>query len=161
MGGLCDVPMLEIERWLAAAEASDYQGPLPPGMPSVAFVAALVRSVNTSVVALLPVAGLLFIGSGLLGGGMLKDISLSLFIGLTAGTYSSLLIATPVLVDLSLRRPEIAAHTRKVLARRARRRDTVADDGGGEDEEEPVAAAVGGQRAGDGGRTSNSGRGRR
>ena len=117
--------------------------------------ATLVRSVNTSVVALLPVAGLLFIGSGLLGGGMLKDISLSLFIGLTAGTYSSLLIATPVLVDLSLRRPEIAAHTRKVLARRARRQD--AADGDADDEEEPVTAGVGGPHGGDD-RTGGGGR---
>jgi LuxR family maltose regulon positive regulatory protein len=47
VGGLCNVPLRAIERWLAAAEASDYQGPLPPGMPSVAFVAAMVRAMNT------------------------------------------------------------------------------------------------------------------
>jgi LuxR family transcriptional regulator, maltose regulon positive regulatory protein len=47
VGGLGDVSSQEIERWLASAEASDYQGPLPAGMPSVAFVAALVRAVNT------------------------------------------------------------------------------------------------------------------
>ncbi|MEE1939057.1 protein translocase subunit SecF [Streptomyces sp. TRM 70361] len=82
--------------------------------------ATVVRSVNTSVVALLPVAALLFIGTGLLGGGMLKDISLSLFIGLTAGTFSSIFIATPVLVDLRLREPEIKAHDRRVLAKRAK-----------------------------------------
>jgi LuxR family transcriptional regulator, maltose regulon positive regulatory protein len=47
VGGLGNASSQEIERWLASAEASDYQGPLPPGMPSVAFVAALVRAVNT------------------------------------------------------------------------------------------------------------------
>jgi LuxR family maltose regulon positive regulatory protein len=47
VGGLCNVSMQEIERWLAAAEAGDYQGPLPAGMPSVPFGAALVRAVNT------------------------------------------------------------------------------------------------------------------
>jgi LuxR family maltose regulon positive regulatory protein len=47
VGGLGNVSMPEIERWLAAAEASDYQGPLPSGMHSVAFAAALVRAVNT------------------------------------------------------------------------------------------------------------------
>jgi LuxR family maltose regulon positive regulatory protein len=47
VGGLGNVPMHEIERWLAAAEATDYQGPLPSGMPSVPFAAALVRAVNT------------------------------------------------------------------------------------------------------------------
>lgn len=54
----------------------------------------LVRSINTTVVALLPVAGLLFIGGGFLGAGMLNDISLSLFVGLAAGAYSSIFIAT-------------------------------------------------------------------
>jgi LuxR family transcriptional regulator, maltose regulon positive regulatory protein len=46
VGGLSDASMQEIERWLAIAEASDYQGLLPAGMPSVAFGAALVRAVN-------------------------------------------------------------------------------------------------------------------
>ena len=47
VGGLCNVSMQELERWLASAEASDYQGPMPQGMPSVPFAAALVRAVNT------------------------------------------------------------------------------------------------------------------
>lgn len=54
----------------------------------------LVRSVNTTVVALLPVAALLFIGGGLLGAGTLNDISLALFVGLSAGAYSSICVAT-------------------------------------------------------------------
>jgi preprotein translocase subunit SecF len=56
----------------------------------------LVRSINTSVVALLPVAAILFIGSLLLGAGTLRDISLSLFIGILVGTYSTIFIAAPV-----------------------------------------------------------------
>ncbi len=79
----------------------------------------LVRSINTSVVALLPVASILFIGAFVLGAGTLKDISLALFIGIAAGTYSSIFIATPLLVDLRRREPEIVAHTRKLLKRRA------------------------------------------
>jgi LuxR family transcriptional regulator, maltose regulon positive regulatory protein len=47
VGGLCSVPLPTLERWLASAEASDHQGPLPPGMPSVPFVAAMVRAMNT------------------------------------------------------------------------------------------------------------------
>ncbi|MCF6525310.1 protein translocase subunit SecF [Streptomyces sp. JJ36] len=82
--------------------------------------ATVVRSVNTSVVALLPVGALLFIGSGLLGGGMLKDIALSLFVGLAAGTFSSIVIATPVVVDLKTREPAVREHDRRILARRAR-----------------------------------------
>ena len=80
----------------------------------------LVRSINTSVVALLPVAGLLFIGGGVLGAGMLNDIALSLFVGLSAGAYSSIVIATPLVADLKMREPEIRAHDRRVLAKRAK-----------------------------------------
>ena len=56
----------------------------------------LVRSINTSVVALLPVSSILFIGAAILGAGTLRDISLALFIGILAGTYSTLFIAGPL-----------------------------------------------------------------
>lgn len=79
----------------------------------------LVRSINTTVVALLPVAGLLFIGGGVLGAGMLNDISLSLFVGLAAGAYSSIFIATPLVADLKGREPQMKALKRRVLAKRA------------------------------------------
>ncbi|MEG3629545.1 protein translocase subunit SecF [Streptomyces poriticola] len=79
----------------------------------------LVRSVNTTVVALLPVAGLLFIGGGVLGAGMLNDISLSLFVGLAAGAYSSIFIATPLVADLKEMQPEMKALKKRVLAKRA------------------------------------------
>ena len=55
----------------------------------------IVRSLNTSIIALLPVGSILFVGAGLLGAGTLKDLSLALFIGLAIGTYSSLFIAPP------------------------------------------------------------------
>ncbi|MGW6027076.1 protein translocase subunit SecF [Streptomyces sp. NPDC055099] len=79
----------------------------------------LVRSINTTVVALLPVAGLLFIGGGALGAGMLNDISLSLFVGLAAGAYSSIFIATPLVADLKEREPAMKALKKRVLAKRA------------------------------------------
>ncbi|MER7914527.1 protein translocase subunit SecF [Streptomyces sp. NPDC096068] len=79
----------------------------------------LVRSINTTVVALLPVAGLLFIGGGVLGAGMLNDISLSLFVGLAAGAYSSIFIATPLVADLKERDPAIKALKKRILAKRA------------------------------------------
>jgi preprotein translocase subunit SecF len=60
----------------------------------------LVRSVNTSIVAVLPVAAILFIGASLLGVGTLIDIALALFIGMLVGTYSSIFIASPVYVHL-------------------------------------------------------------
>jgi preprotein translocase subunit SecF len=79
----------------------------------------LMRSINTSVIALLPVAGLLFVGAGLLGAGTLKDLALVLFVGLAAGAYSSIFLATPVLAELKEREPEQQALRKRVLARRA------------------------------------------
>ena len=65
----------------------------------------LVRSINTSVVALLPVAAILVVGFTVLGPGTLLDLSLALFVGIAVGTYSSIFIATPILADLREREP--------------------------------------------------------
>ncbi|MGW7253156.1 protein translocase subunit SecF [Streptomyces sp. NPDC054834] len=108
----------------------------------------LVRSINTTVVALLPVAGLLFIGGGFLGAGTLNDISLSLFVGLAAGAYSSIFIATPLVADLKEREPQMKALRKRVLAKRAQAaaeeglagtRSTVVD----EPDDDAAAAVVG------------------
>jgi preprotein translocase subunit SecF len=77
----------------------------------------LVRSINTSIIALLPVASLLFVGAGLLGAGSLKDLALALFVGLATGSYSSIFIATPLLVLFKEREPQYIALTRRVSAR--------------------------------------------
>jgi preprotein translocase subunit SecF len=79
----------------------------------------LVRSINTSVIALLPVAAILFIGAGLLGAGELKDLALVLFVGMLSGTYSSICIATPVLADLKEREPQYRALAKRVSQRAA------------------------------------------
>ena len=79
----------------------------------------LMRSINTVIIALLPIASILFVGAGLLGAGTLKDLSLALFVGVAIGTYSSIFIATPLLVDLKNREPTLAALARRVEARRA------------------------------------------
>jgi preprotein translocase subunit SecF len=81
---------------------------------------SVVRSINTSIVALLPVGSILFIGAGLLGAGTLKDLSLALFIGLAVGTYSSLFIATPLLAQLREREPAMQALAKRVAARGAK-----------------------------------------
>ncbi|MFN8147465.1 MAG: protein translocase subunit SecF [Candidatus Nanopelagicales bacterium] len=86
---------------------------------NLALNQTLVRSINTSVVALLPVGAILIVGVGLLGAGTLKDLSLALFIGTAAGTYSSIFIATPVAAQLQERRPEMKALAARVAARRA------------------------------------------
>lgn len=77
----------------------------------------LIRSINTSVVALLPVAAILVVGAGVLGAGTLKDLALALFVGIAAGTYSSVFIATPLLAQLKERDPEMQAVARRVAAR--------------------------------------------
>ena len=77
------------------------------------------RSINTSLIALLPVSGLLFVGALLLGAGTLKDLALALFVGLASGAYSSLFLATPLLADLKEREPTFQALSARVLDRRA------------------------------------------
>ncbi|MFE3636463.1 protein translocase subunit SecF [Streptomyces cellostaticus] len=109
----------------------------------------LVRSINTTVVALLPVAGLLFIGGGFLGAGTLNDISLSLFVGLAAGAYSSIFIATPLVADLKEREPAMRALRKRVMAKRAQAaagEDVVAGRSGEGDGNEEAAPAVVGPR---------------
>ncbi|MFC9977033.1 protein translocase subunit SecF [Spirillospora sp. NPDC127200] len=82
-----------------------------------ALSSTLVRSLNTSLVAILPVAAILFIGTTLFGAGTLKDLSLSLFVGMVVGTYSSICVATPLLVQLKEREPKYV-QLRQNLARR-------------------------------------------
>ncbi|AVT40371.1 protein translocase subunit SecF [Plantactinospora sp. BB1] len=86
---------------------------------NLALNQTLMRSINTSVVALLPVGGLLFIGAGLLGAGTLKDLGLVLFVGMGAAFFSSIFFSTPLLVALKNREPRIRQHTQRVLTRRA------------------------------------------
>jgi preprotein translocase subunit SecF len=85
---------------------------------NLAINQTLVRSINTSVVAVLPVAAILFIGSVFLGAGTLKDISLALFIGIIVGTYSTIFIAAPVYSHLREGEAIYAKAAAKVLANR-------------------------------------------
>jgi len=85
---------------------------------NLALNQTLVRSINTSLIALLPVVSILAVSVFLLGNGELKDLSLVLFVGMLSGTYSSICIATPVLADLKERQPEYR-QLRKQIAQRA------------------------------------------
>jgi preprotein translocase subunit SecF len=76
------------------------------------------RSINTSIIALLPVAGLLTAGVAILGSGTLKDLSLVMLCGMLIGAYSSVFLAVPLAVDLKMREPAIRNHTRRVEAKR-------------------------------------------
>lgn len=80
----------------------------------------MVRSINTSVVALLPVAAILFLGSWLLGAGTLRDIALPLFIGMIVGTFSSIFIASPLLTVIRNRQKDIREHNAKVEKAKAK-----------------------------------------
>jgi preprotein translocase subunit SecF len=90
-----------------------------PEAANLAVNQTLMRSINTSLIALLPVAGLLVAGVVILGSGTLKDLSLVMLIGMIVGAYSSVFIAVPIAVDLKLRDPAIKAHTARVTAKRA------------------------------------------
>jgi len=87
-------------------------------MVNLAVNQTLVRSINTSVVAVLPVGAILFIGSLVLGAGTLRDIALALFIGTIVGTYSSIFIAAPAYAHLREKEPTLKAAADKVLAGR-------------------------------------------
>jgi preprotein translocase subunit SecF len=88
------------------------------GSVNLAVNQTLVRSINTGVVAALPVAAILFIGAVVLGAGTLRDIALSLFIGIIVGTYSTIFIAAPIYSQLRENEPAILAHSKKLEASR-------------------------------------------
>jgi preprotein translocase subunit SecF len=85
---------------------------------NLALNQTLVRSINTSVIALLPVAAILVVATALLGANNeLEELALVLFIGMLSGTYSSIFIATPVLADLKEREPQYQALAKRVSVR--------------------------------------------
>jgi preprotein translocase subunit SecF len=77
----------------------------------------LMRSINTSLTSLLPIGSLLFVGSYLLGATTLREFALALFIGVAAGTYSSIFVATPILTVLKEREPQWARMERRAVRR--------------------------------------------
>ena len=82
----------------------------------------LIRSINTSVTSILPVASILFIGVMVLGAGTLRDLALVMFVGLLLSVLSSIFIASPLAVVLGEMNPAIKKHTREVLAGREERK---------------------------------------
>lgn len=78
----------------------------------------LMRSINTSLIAVLPVLSLLVVGVGLLGVGTLKDLALVQMIGIMSGAMSSIFLATPLVVDLTMRKPAYRQQAERVAQRR-------------------------------------------
>ncbi|WBQ08006.1 protein translocase subunit SecF [Kribbella sp. CA-293567] len=79
----------------------------------------IVRSINTTLIALMPVGSILVVGTVVLGTGPLKDLSLALFVGIAVGAYSSIFIAPALLAQFKEREPGMQALRRRVLAKRA------------------------------------------
>jgi len=88
----------------------------------------LVRSINTTVIGVLPVAAILFAGHFILGSGPLEDIGLALFVGMIIGAYSSIFLATPLLVRFKMAEPAMKLQAQRVAKRR--------------EKQEKIAAAV-------------------
>ena len=88
------------------------------GAANLAVNQTLVRSINTSIVALIPVGCILYVGVVQLGTGSLKDLALALFVGMAAGVYSSVFIATPLLAHLKSRESEVVLAEKRDKARR-------------------------------------------
>ncbi|MCU1692969.1 MAG: protein translocase subunit secF [Frankiales bacterium] len=132
----------ENTRGIAGGSATTYTE-----ASELALNQSFMRSVNTTVIAMLPVSGLLFVGAFLLGAGTLKDLSLALFVGMIAGAYSSIFLCTPIFVELKEREPQYRALTQRVLARRAGTRSERAaarrEPGAVDLEKEPVAVTGG------------------
>ena len=96
-------------------------------LANLAINQTLVRSINTSIVALLPVAALLYVGIFQLGSGALKDLALALFVGMAAGAYSSIFIATPLVAQLKSREKAITEQDARARARAKRDADRYAN----------------------------------
>ena len=100
---------------------------------NLAINQVLIRSLNTTLIGILPVTALL-IGGSMLPHSPLEDLGLALFIGMIAGAYSSIFIATPLLVQMKEREPAQVAH-RASLARKAERAAAKASRTSGEEDE--------------------------
>jgi preprotein translocase subunit SecF len=109
----------------------------------------MLRSISTSATSLLPVGSLLLIGGQLLGADTLTDLALALFIGMAVGTYSSIFVATPALVWLAERDPELARIKADIISRRGgEAAAALAGAGAGERRGKATGGSTGGARDG-------------
>ena len=125
---------------------------------NLAINQTFMRSINTSLISVIPVVSLMIVAVWLLGVGTLKDLALVMLVGIPVGTYSSIFFATPLLVTLRERTDLVRTHNRRVIRRRkpsdtdtgaAAEDATDQDDGdeprarSAEGNAEPVAALAG------------------
>jgi preprotein translocase subunit SecF len=95
---------------------------------NLAINQTFMRSINTSLISVLPVLALMVVAVWLLGVGTLKDLALVMLVGIIVGTYSSIFFATPLLVTLRERTELVRTHTRRVVRRRSPGSRTRADE---------------------------------
>ncbi len=110
----------------------------------------MVRSINTTVIGLLPIAAVLAVGAVFLGPGVLLDLSLVLFVGILIGAYSSIFIATPLLVSLRRRDPAVVELEKRADRFQARKAKDAAAEAALEGQAEPVAVGSGAPAASEG-----------
>ena len=106
---------------------------------NLAINQTFMRSINTSVISVLPILALIVVAVWLLGVGTLQDLALVQLVGVIVGTYSSIFFATPLLVTLRERTELVRNHTRKVMNRR---KGVSAKATAGEETGSPEAVAV-------------------
>ena len=105
----------------------------------------MVRSINTTVIGLLPIAAVLAVGAIWLGPGVLLDLSLVLFVGILIGAYSSIFIATPLLVTLRRNEPAVLELEKRAARHQARKaKDVAAAEAAGSDVDDALVAVVAG-----------------
>ncbi len=116
---------------------------------NLAINQTFMRSINTSLISVLPIISLMVVAVWLLGVGTLKDLALVQLVGVIVGTYSSIFFATPLLVTLRERTELVRTHTRRVLSRRKptgeksrRAAESAAPDDDTEAEQETVSAVA-------------------
>ncbi len=105
---------------------------------NLAINQTFMRSINTSLISVLPVLALMVVAVWLLGVGTLKDLALVQLIGIIIGTYSSIFFATPLLVTMRERTELVRTHTRRVLRRRRPHAETHEEPKSTDDESVPV-----------------------
>jgi preprotein translocase subunit SecF len=127
------------------------------GMVNVSLNQALMRSLNTTITALLPVLSLLVVGSWLLGAAVLEEFALALLIGLFSGAYSSIFIASPLLAWLKEREPRYRDIKRRIDARGGDADAVAAAVSTGRPATRAAVAAAGGSGAEPGDRPAGTG----
>ncbi|MDA0253036.1 MAG: protein translocase subunit SecF [Actinomycetota bacterium] len=113
---------------------------------NLAINQTFMRSINTSLISIMPILALMVVAVWILGVGTLKDLALVQMVGVIVGTYSSIFLATPLLVTLRERTDLVRNHTRRVANRRGKSAVPAEEPAVGETE--TVAAVPAGATAG-------------